>query len=377
MRPQVRFLSAVGGGPIGRIVSAIADLDAVHITAISCFSTVQWRRLRGSNRLRSTAARLAVFVVYPLHAVLAARGADVAVATTNPFWLPNLLLATRFIHRARLITLVYDVYPDSLNGLARVPRMVRVLMDFLNRHWMRGSSAVVFIGSGMRDELEGRYGLPHAGEVIVTGTDTSEFAQASQQPDLDEWVGDRILLTYIGNAGHVHDVDTLVDALKGLSESEQDRVAVLVSASGARAPELLRGIGGLTISRAEEALNDDRWRWVQRRSDISAVSLNRDAVTASMPSKFFSALGAGSAILSIAPEQSDLYQLTKRLQVGIAVEPGDSNLASARLREYIEDPAALRLAQKAAKEAAEQAFDMRILAQRWKQLILSVAEDGA
>lgn len=374
-QPKVVFLSAVGGGPISRIVDAIAERPRVEITTTSAFSTTQWKRLRGHGGIQFLAARLLMFFAYPLGAIVRASSAEVIIASTNPFWLPNVLLSTRRLHGCRVITLVYDVYPDSLGGDETSLRWLRRLMHRLNQQWTMKSDAVVYISESMRDTLTGRYGTPDSTHVIVTGTDCSEFDEIPPQRDLEGWVNGKILISYVGNAGHAHDVETLIGVLSDLEGAFGDEVALLVAATGARAPRLANALHQLNMALwTEPVLSEERWRWVQARTDIAAVTLAEETATGSMPSKFFSALGAGAAVLAVAPRTTDLYRLTESLGVGVAVEPGDPDAGARRVRELIQDRHLLNATKVRARNVALDRFDVSTLAATWESAIASVRE---
>lgn len=371
-RPRAVFLSAVGGGPIERIVEAVHQYGAVDIRSLNAFSTVRWRALRGGGRTRSALARVVVFVGYPLRAVAAAWRADVVIASTNPFWLPAVLLVMRPVHRARVITLLYDLYPDSLGQLGSRWKAIVQVMHRMNRYWARSSDAIVFISEAMQDQVERRYRPLSPSCVLTTGGDLREFDELVSQPDLADWVSGRTLVSYVGNAGHVHDVRTLADALRTLLASHGDRVAVLISATGARAEELDALAATEPGVRCEGPLDDSRWRWVQVNTDISLVALGCGYESASMPSKYFSALSAGCAIAVVAPAASDLHGLTVKHGVGVAVEPGESVRLAALLAELIDSPSRLGEARERSRELAR-VHDVSALAVRWSDLVKSLA----
>lgn len=369
MRPRIAILSAVSGGPIDRLADHLQASGRVDVSVCSALTTISWRRWRGKGGMRSLMVRLLVLLAFPWYSLLTIREADVVVTTTNPFWMPNLVLITRRIHRRPVITLVYDVYPDSLGDPARLPAALARLLHTMNRSWMRRSDAVVFISEGMLAELTCRYGEPRRHRVIVTGTDVSEFEAPEPQLDLDAWASGRTMISYVGNAGHVHDIDTVSAVLRGTVRELPSDVAIFISASGVRAPVLQRALQGLPHVRFEGPLRDDRWAWVQARTDVAVVSLNADSAFSSMPSKYFSALGAGCAVCVIAPRTSDLYRLTERYAVGIAIEPGATTRGIDALSSLIRSPARLVASQSHAKQVAKERFDLGVISSLWINLV--------
>jgi glycosyltransferase involved in cell wall biosynthesis len=372
---RLGFLTAVRGGPIDRLVLSINASEAIKAQPISLFSTATWHALRGRNRFVSFLARALVLLIYPWYGVAwGALRSDVIVATTNPFWLPILALWTKPLHGKPIVTAVYDVYPDAI-GSARLPVLgMRGLMNAIARHWMKSSDAVVFIAESMRQELVKRFGPPRVDRVIVTGVNVEEFAAPVHQPDIAEWLGDRILLSYVGNAGHVHDVETMGRALKRLVSALPDRVAIYFSTSGAKAALLTSSVAHLDQVWVDDpSLSDERWAWVLARTDIALITLSDVTPTASMPSKYFSALGAGCVVAVVAPLSTDLFTLTVGHGVGIAVPPGSHDEFAERLAALVVNRAEMAEMTHRALSLARDEYDLRVTSAEWIKLASEVA----
>lgn len=370
---RVQLLSAVSGGPVSRLATHLTRSTPMTVSTRSIFTTIKWREHRGAGGIRSWAARLLVLFLYPWYALAAVLSADVVIATTNPFWLPALLIATRPVHRRPVVTLVYDVYPDSLELEAGSYPLIASAMRALNHYWMRRSDGVVFIADSMRDALVSRYGEPRQSRVIATGVDVAEFQTVVHQPDLEAWIGERTLVSYIGNAGRVHDVDTVAQALNEILNAVPDDVAIFISTSGERAPILLSCLENRDQVRVEDALSDERWAWLLQRTDLAVVSLNEATPFASMPSKFFSAIGAGCAVLAVAPESTDLHRLTAHHRIGVAVSPGDVETLTAIAVELIQDTSQLAEAKSRAARLSAEQYDLTVVGHDWWKLLREVA----
>lgn len=361
-RSEVVILSAVEGGPASQLAHMI-DSHGLPAECISALTIDRWRGLRHRGRWGSLLARAVVFLMYPPRAIMSARGRAACIPTTNPFFLPGLLIATRRFHGSRIITLVYDVYPDAF-GDTRVPRWLRTVLHRLNDYWMHRSDTVVFISEGMAHEMRRRHGAPARGEVIPTGTDPSVFA--SRVPNTD---GDSpVVISYIGNAGLVHDVDTVTELFTRL-EPDAGACHVRVAVSGARAGTLIQAARRFPGGVASGPLGHHAWIAAMEETDIALVTLDSNAAHASMPSKFYSALGAGCAVLAITPTGSELARATRRLDVGVEVSPGDVRAATAEIRSLVKDRDRLRDIQARARETALREFSHERLSTRWLDVI--------
>jgi len=70
-------------------------------------------------------------------------------------------------------------------------------------------------------------------------------------------------------------------------------------------------------------LDQAEWIATMESADVALVTMVPGSETVVMPSKTYSAMMAGQAILAIAPENSDLVDLIKAADCGWFVEPGD------------------------------------------------------
>jgi glycosyltransferase involved in cell wall biosynthesis len=123
----------------------------------------------------------------------------------------------------------------------------------------------------------------------------------------------------------MHDIATVIEVAKrGLPPG----FVLTFHSSGTGYGELLRAIGntpGINLDRIHfhGALSDDGWRAALNRHSIALVTLREGAQHVSMPSKTYSGLAAGQAILGICPADSDLAELIRQHDCGWSVSPGN------------------------------------------------------
>ena len=372
---SIQILSCVGGGPMERLAR---ELQRAGIPAAveSLYAPQQWRSLFSKGPLGRLRARAGSMLAVPARSIARAMigPRKHLVATTNPFYLPFALVASRAVHRQPVVALVYDLYPDALAvGPRKSPRIVDALAQAANRYLFRHADGVVFIGETMAAYAVAAYGEPQRMTVIETGATTAEFSSASvggaaAESDLERFCDRRITLSYVGNMGHVHDIETLAEALpRWLAGDGGCRRAAVIAASGPGSDVVKQRWSHVSgdVLRFTPPLGDREWARLLVRSDIAVATLKQDAWMTSIPSKAFSAMAAGSAIVAVAPARSDLARLVERHACGAVVEPGDVDGLHAALT-LLSAPEALAKAQANAKAAAEEHYDLPRLAHRWR-----------
>lgn len=380
----VVIFSCVGGGPMQRLADTIRH-EGGDGRVVAELSDERWRGMMAGGRFGRLRARLRAMLVYPLRAVVETARLPrdaVAVPTTNPFFLPMVLVATQPIHRRRVVPLVYDLYPDALEatGLASRSGGMSRLARLANRYWFRGADGVVFIGEKMATHARDRYGEPRREAVIETGASTAEFdgegvRAAPVESDIEAWCQGKVVAAYVGNMGAVHDWETLADAIpRVLADPRAVDFAVVVAASGPGVEQLRKRWSGLDPDRVrfEVPLPDRAWARLLVRSTLSLVTLRPAANRTSIPSKTFSAMAAGAAVVAIAPRDSDLAAVIERHRCGVNVMPGDVDSLVEVLATLTQDRAEREGLGTRARTAMLEHYDMPVLARRWIQFLGTV-----
>lgn len=366
--------SCVGGGPMERLAAAL-PAHGCEARLIQQFTPETWRWLISNGSAGRFASRLVSHAGFPVHTLFQAalRPSRVLVPTTNPFILPTVMVLGRGIHRRPVVPLVYDLYPDALEaaGMERLDAL-KALAESANRYCFGHADGVVFIGRRMGEHARKRYGEPRRWIVLETGASMAEMEAAaapeSAETDLERWCHHRSVISYVGNMGRVHDWETLAESIpQVLRRQKLAKAGIVIAASGPGAEVLRQRWSGRSPDdvRFEPPLADRPWARLLLRTSISVVTLKESARYTSIPSKTFSAMAAGNAIVAVAPRESDLGDLVVENGCGVVVRPGDVDGLTATLLDLLTDDSRLRTLRDNAVRAVRERYDIGILARRW------------
>ncbi|MFT3828372.1 MAG: glycosyltransferase [Opitutaceae bacterium] len=370
----VHFCTNVGGGVFGEGQVAAwreCGLDARLHYAVELAD--YWRAKSGMlSKLR---LRWVMYLHYPRmlrQAVRAARPGEVFVAVTNPFFAPALAAREARRSGARIVHLVYDLYPDALvfgGGWSPGHPAARFAAS-TTRAAIRNCAATVYLGERLRAHAEAQYGAAKRTAVIAVGTDASVFAD--HMPELRN--PGSVHCLYSGHMGRLHDWETLAGAL---AEGISSGCTVEIAADGPGARQLkdaLRGVSGSESARLRFAgtRGNAEWRAAMLAADVALVTMCPGAEKVVMPSKTYSAMAAGQAILAVCPRNSDLADTVLRHDCGWIVEPGDAGDLRHRLAAFTADRGELLRKRRNAYTAAHSQYSMRATAQDWKTLLGSL-----
>jgi glycosyltransferase involved in cell wall biosynthesis len=369
----VWFCTNVGGGVFGANQTdawRALGLDARLHYAIELAD--YWRAKSGWwSRAR---LRWAMYAGYPwrLRRTLRAAGAgETFVAVTNPFFLPA--LAARWARRdVRVIQLVYDLYPDALifGGGWSPDHPAGRLAEKTTRAAIARCAATVYLGDRLRRHAEQRYGVAPRTAVIPVGTDTAVFHGHEPVPRPDAPV--RCL--YAGHMGRLHDWETLAGAL---SLGVPSGTMVEIAAEGPGAAALKKRLAAAAADPAGQLAFDGTrgeagWKAAMLRADVALVTMRPGAEKVVMPSKTYSAMAAGQAVLAICPRNSDLADLVAAHDCGWVIEPGDVSGLRNLLARLPRIRAEVLGKRERAWSAAHAHYSMEAVGRQWLELLESL-----
>lgn len=351
--------------------------------------------------------RVCGYAVYPL--LLAAdfalrRRPAVSIVTTNTFFAP--WLASRLAaRRRRVVTLVYDLFPEALvvaGKLAAGGLAARAIGAITNDAFRR-SAANVFLGRRLLEHATARYGTIPRAAVIPVGAASAAFAEVPPRPRPADA---RPQILYCGNLGWMHDIDTFAKAcLDPADGRDHCPVTVRFHAAGPRLRELQRRLSlprvgesrtfptGLTVA-VGARLADAEWTDAMLAADVGLVTMTPGSEAVAMPSKAYSAMVAGQAILAVCPLESDLADLVLTHDCGWVIVPEGG--AAARtgvgrhpdvwqgaeglrqvLRHIAMDREALQRKRERAFVTGHRSFSSAAVAEQWHALLRRIVAEPA
>lgn len=302
------------------------------------------------------------------------RAGQVNVITTNPFFLPY--MATKLIRRrhAKTVQLLWDLFPDALIEAGVVNRDAPSIswLTRMTRKSLKGCDATVFLGDHLKSYAESVYGKASRGVVIPVGADGDPFLDSP--PGLDE-SHSALRLLYCGNMGRMHDSNTISQALGRLATSSVRLSAKFFgTGQGFRVVQEAVGSGGGGVSvEFGPGLGDDRWVAAMKDASVALVTMRPGAERVVMPSKTYSALTAGQAILAVCPRESDLADLVHKYDCGWVVQPGNVKKLVELLEHICGNPQNVHRKRLNAYSAGHECFSAKVIARQWLELFQSMS----
>ena len=302
------------------------------------------------------------YVLRTTRFVLTAREGDAILLVSNPPLVgPWVWLLTHF-RRVPYAVLVYDIHPDVLVGLGvlRERGIPARIWQSINRRVYRRAQAVITIGHRMATVIQKQVGEDYPKVAVVppwVDVNVIRPLPRDQNPLAHTYVPEGALVVlYSGNFGASHDIDGILEAAHQLQE-EPDIFFLLIG-GGEKYPEAASYAErhGLTNLRVLPWQPEERVPFTLPLGDIALVALDEGMEDYMVPSKTFSYLAAGSAIVAITNEPSELTEILDQAPVGLRVPPRQPDTLASAIRTLAADKPRLAAMRAEARQLAEERY---------------------
>lgn len=242
------------------------------------------------------------------------------VYVTNPpmAYLSSLLLKNPFS------IIVYDTYPDALQnvGIGK-GNFIYKWWSKKNRKLFAKAKKIVTLSDGMADCLA-NYVEREKITVVPNWSSKASFGPVakSENPFVKEHgLENKFTVMYSGNMGFTHNVETIIEVAKKLSDDE--RIHFMLIGDGKKKPELQEmssnyGLKNCTFLDWQPA---DMLPFSLASADLGVITLNDETAKVSVPSKTYNLLAVGAPLLCIVPEDSELASMVAKYQNGACFQP--------------------------------------------------------
>jgi glycosyltransferase involved in cell wall biosynthesis len=369
MRFRVEFWSSTEGAAFQKAL--VRELQAVGCRAEEKYAVAQSEYWAARSRWQRFSLRMRSYALYPLR--LGRHFARITpdrigVVCSNTFYAPWVAIKSARQPR-HVVHWVFDLYPDVLiAGGWRGPgeSILRAIM----RRTFETAAANVFLGDHLLRHAEVKFGPIPRAHVIAVGADGAPFRESEPSALVDTRKGGMLNVLYCGNLGRMHEIDTLSAALPDLV-GQAWRVNFCGNGSGF--VSLRQRVGTLPYLSFGPNLETSDWVPAMKSAEVALVTLKATAGGLVLPSKTYSALVAGQAVLAVCSHSSDLAELVLKHDAGWVVTPGDMSGFVAIVKHILNHPEEVLEKRRKAWRAGHKYYEQRVIAQHWHKLIKSVA----
>ena len=371
----------------GFLEGLMRELSDAGLSAEQCYQISEASYRSAKSAPARLFLRFRQYVAYPIQliAALVAQGlraksrkldeeGDVCVVSTNTFYAP--LLAT-YLH-SNVVHLVYDLFPEAMihSGKWTEGTLKVKIVRWITKQTLKRAKTNVFLGQRLKEYVESIHGPVANAAIIPIGADQALFSESPVEGRSLKLQSSSTIL-YCGNFGNMHDSATLFDHWKR-SDEQGDSLQWVFHCSGPKLAELEAVLSEFPEDLKKQillggGLDQAAWIAAMESADVGLVTMVPGSETVVMPSKTYSAMMAGQAILAIAPEDSDLIDLIKAADCGWFVEPGDVDGLARVVEAICTDPEGLLEKRQNAYLYAQAHLGQDALVEDWMRVLRDTA----
>ena len=249
---------------------------------------------------------------------------------TNPPLVPWIAPLAKFLFGFRYGVIMYDLYPDVMvsAGMLAEGSITHRFLKWINGISLRNADVIITLGRGMKRTTEAYLDpdKPTPVHVVHNWVDTEEIRPIQRDQNsfaqAHGLVG-KFVVMYSGNWSPTHGLDLVIELADELRDKKNIRF-MLIGDGGCKA-EIEADIErrGLTNVKTLPYQSQEVFRSSVASADCQIISLDKQYYGISMPSKTYSALSAGCALLAITPEGTELEAIVTEHDCGRRIPARD------------------------------------------------------
>lgn len=267
----------------------------------------------------STNKRLFSWVVAFFHLLLVVwfRGNNCKLVLVSN---PPLTVFVPLFTRKKFDFVVYDLYPDSLfsQGFASKNSFIGRIWTKVNKRVFARAETVFTLSEDMKNAVK-QYIDEDKIEIVYNWAHNEHIRPVSKNENifLEKYgLQDKFIILYSGNMGMTHDIDILVDVADYLKNNK--KIHFLFIGEGAKKAIIEQKIREYKLTNCIVLPFQplDILPYSMGAADIAVVTTDAKQSGLSVPSKTYTYMATGAALLCLADENTELGKLTRETNIG-------------------------------------------------------------
>ncbi len=293
------------------------------------------------------------------------------VVYSNPPILPLAPILANRLFKTKIIFVAYDIYPEVAYASASLDRggLIDRVMKRLNRSLYKRASAVVALTEEMKRFILDNREEAEESRVAVIPNWAHENGRLATVDDYAAlgYTPEQLIVSYFGNMGICQDVETMLAACRALQDRED--IQFLIVGHGNKKDYVAEQTKKLPNVKVLDFLTGDAFEKALAVSDCGIVSLEKGLKGTCAPSKYYSYLQSGCAVLTVTEPDSYLAQEVAEAAIGAAVCIGDADSLTEAICRLADNRNACTAMCLKAKALYDSTYDKRHAMEKYSELI--------
>ncbi len=327
------------------------------------------------NFLPGRAFNYLTFVIPMILTILfTSKKSTVYLYTTNPPFLGTIGWFVSLFRKHHYVTLLHDAHPQLgiWVGTFKKGSMIERVWMALNRRKYKRTKEAIVLCSAAKKLVANTYPIaPEHVHVIPNWADGDAlFPKPKAESPIAQQNGfiDDFILLYSGNMGLYYDFDTVLEATKLLKDEPFKLVLV---GGGGKQSAIENHIKEHNMTNVVmlpyqpfEQLNDSF-----NACDASLVTIAKGIEGISFPSKLYTSLAVGKAIVALSEDWSELRKIVEHNNCGVWSALGDAQGLADQLRELIHNKAKTQAMGQNARTVFDKGYTRQVCAAKYAEVL--------
>lgn len=246
------------------------------------------------------------------------KNCELILVSTPPF-LPFLGLFFFRLRKQKYHLLIWDLYPDVLIRMNKIKSssLLNKIWSKRNRELFKYCSSLITLGNNMARSIAAY--TDKKTEIIPPWADTSYVKQTT--PEQNAFIKmhhleNKFIVMYAGNLGITHPVEVIIKVANQLNQDARFMFVIIGEGEKKNLLQKLKAETQLSNVLLLPYQSPEMFPQALAAAQVSVITLSNSAADVSVPSKTFTAVAAGNALLVIGPEDSGLDEIIQQYHCG-------------------------------------------------------------
>lgn len=303
---------------------------------------------------------------------------DVVISVSPPFHLGALPLLYSRIRRTKIVTHIQDLQVDVAKELRMISnRRLLNTMFAMEKIILKGSSIVSTISKGLLKKIKDKGVSASNCLLFPNWVDETIIQPIGREQSLRQEFGlsqdDKVVL-YSGNLGEKQGLENIIEVAKSFRADASVKFVIVGSGGGEIKLKEMALEAHLNNIQFHPLVSYEKLPALLAMADIHLVLQKKNAADLVMPSKLTSILAAGGCPLVTASEGSTLYQLIRKNEMGIVVEPDDYSQLTEAIRFALDN--SLETYRRNARYYASKNLAKEPILKNWETILLKLTDNS-
>lgn len=300
------------------------------------------------------------------------------IVYSNPPVLPIVPILAKKLFGTKFLFVAYDIYPEVAYASRTLKDgdIIDRVMKVINKSLYKNVSQVIALTDEMKAFLlENRKSLtPDRITTIANWAHEKKQTPDRKAYERFGYENGQFVVSYFGNMGTCQDMDTLIHAAELLKDD--NRVRFLIVGHGNKKEKVQNEIlnKGLKNVQQLDFLHGKDFEQAVAISSCCVVSLEKGLKGTCAPSKYYSYLQGGHAVLGVVEKDSYLEKEINEEKIGFAVEVGDYNGLKNVIIQMVENLDETKKMGERALELYDKQYDYEIAMKKYQNVFLKLLE---